>query len=111
MSSASRAISAPKPKTYLLGYVAGIIYHDGSEWLLTKTGDYADTFPGAKKENSSHAWPTVEEAIKVAREHPSSYPAFVRPYLYYTANPKNAKGLKEWEDGKPRTMISDLPSP
>jgi hypothetical protein len=85
-----------KFRDYLMGYVAGIIYHDGHEWLLTKGGHWQDARPGAPKETSAHVWPTREQALAVARAaHSAKFPAFVRPYVYSTPNPANAAGMPD----------------
>lgn len=76
-----------------MGYVAGIIYHDGGEWLLTKRGDWQDTRPDAPKERQAHVWATRAEAEQVARSAAGKFQVFTRGYIYSTPNPENARGL------------------
>ncbi len=95
---AGMALSAGPMKRYLLGYVAGIVYYDGSEWLLTKSGQWCSNWPRTK-ESESHVWATEAQAVIVANKHRASqgkgksFPVFTRPYCYETNNPENAKGL------------------
>jgi hypothetical protein len=100
-SLAARAIATGKTrKLYLLGYVAGIIYSDGHEWLLTKGGHWSATWP-KRKEEEPYPWPTREQALAVARAADSEkFPAFVRGFAYETNNPANAKGLREMSECK-----------
>lgn len=91
-SAVSRAIAAGPSKPYLAGYVVGIVYHDGFEWLLTKNGAWAGSH------EDPHVWPTHADAMKLMRkvESTSRFPVFVREYVYSTSNPANAKGMQPY---------------
>ena len=102
-SPVARALAAPKAKRYLLGYVAGIIYHGGGEWLLTKGGQWSSSHP-SRKEDDFHVWPTKDAAMTVAlagEARGGQFPHFVRAYSYETPNPETAKGLPPWDTAEP----------
>ncbi len=91
-------------KRYLMGYVVGWVFHDGSEVLHEKR-KYRS---GNKKMSVASGY--VDEAVmfispkaaeKAAKEFAKDSKAkwFYRGYSYETPNPENAKGLKEWENG------------
>lgn len=97
--SVHAALSQRLSHHYLLGYVAAIVYDDGSEWLLTKAGHWASSRHDAPKDQQSHPWPTREQADAVARRVDSErFPAYTRGYVYSTPTPENAKGLVEITD-------------
>lgn len=101
LSPVARAANSGPFKSYLMGYVAGIIYHDGGQWLLNRAGGWADERHDAQKDMAAHIWPTFEQAEAVARRvHSDKFPAFVRAYTYSTPNPANAAGMAPIETAR-----------
>jgi hypothetical protein len=92
-SSVSLAIKS-KFQNYLMGYVIGCIYHDGSEWL-THGNDWTSLNPN-RKEYHPTLYPTAEDARKKALQLKKNrdFQWFYRGYIYSTPNPENAKGLQ-----------------
>ena len=93
-------LTQSKFRAYLMGYVAGIVYHDGSEWLLTKAGHWASNRHDAQPDQQSHVWPTRAQAEAVARKANGEFKAFTRGYVYSTPNPENARGLIPTDDAQ-----------
>lgn len=95
---------------YLLGFVAGIVYSDGHEWLLNRYGNLCSIKPNPPAYDAAHTWKTLEQARKVAqrkkREVGDEYEVFVRPYCYTTSNPDTAKGLPLLSTAPPREVIT-----
>ncbi len=92
-SPVGRALAIGPFKRYVLGYVAGFHYAN-TEVLLTKTGAWSDSPHARSKERDTHIWPTMEQAMIVARKVDSpTQAAYVRIYTYETPNEENAKGL------------------
>ena len=66
----------------VIGYVAGLIFGDGQEWLFGKN-DWEKLYKD--KNDKTLMFPTIEKAITHAEkfiETRKKYPVFVRPYLY-----------------------------
>lgn len=87
----SPTVSLVKSKKYIMGYVVGIIYSDGFEWL-TRGNNLVSLRDGTKESNAT-LYSTPEAAAKkaVALAKTVNHPVFYRIYTYSTPNPENAK--------------------
>lgn len=72
-------------KHYLLGFVAGIDYADGSEWLYAES-DLASTWSNAPKKQQVKVYKTREEAKDAAQRKSDllNFPKFTRGYVFET---------------------------
>lgn len=109
MKSKAR-VSLKKSLRYLMGYVAGIVYHDEFEWLLTDSGAWEDLHLSDKKTYSAKVHPTKDKAITAAKkyleEKGAKFPVFVRAYTYETPNPKSAKGMPLYSGDNEREIVT-----
>jgi hypothetical protein len=90
-----------KQTAYVLGWVGGIIYHDGFEMLIEKR-----TKPD--KPNETVIFKSQEAATKATQNSSwmgGRYEVFVRVYLYYTHRPQPKLVKMADHEGPKRVVI------
>jgi len=92
MSAVSRALSGGERKLYLMGWIAAVEWHDGSEWGLNQHGHLESRHGTVDKQTRVHG--TISSARTMAVMHKESYPdskAYFRSYAYETPDVETAK--------------------
>lgn len=80
-------------KNYLIGYVVGVVYLDGNEWLYNKNKNWK------KPEEDPKLFNTIDEAIIWGKKLKTDLPLFVRAYWCETSYPEKHNVLREMQEG------------